>query len=246
MLVLISPSKSLISSHWVTYCVLSYAPCSLSSAFSVHRPCFFVWSISRELYALPRWYLVGGWGYGRRYAGWIWAWHMLIKYLICIIYLKNCPEHFSGTVCPTLMISGMWVGLGLKVTHAGPLGPLGSKMLNNALWLPNLVRRTTDVSLRWWWPSWGQWSSEVKCGKLYAMATLWSKELLMQTKNDDDPMEVKCGKQFGLATIFVQKNLWCKPRIMMIFMEVKGHQMSNVVNNVLWLTYLIKRTADAN
>ena len=30
-----------------------------------------------------------------------WAWQMAIKYLICIIYAKTCPEHFSGTVCPT-------------------------------------------------------------------------------------------------------------------------------------------------
>ena len=44
-----------------------------------------------------------------------WAWQMPIKYLICIIYAKICPEHFSGTVCPTWMIFGMWVGLGLKV-----------------------------------------------------------------------------------------------------------------------------------
>ena len=30
-----------------------------------------------------------------------WAWQMPIKYLICIIYAKICPEHFLGTVCPT-------------------------------------------------------------------------------------------------------------------------------------------------
>ena len=44
-----------------------------------------------------------------------WVWQMPIKYLICIIYAKICPEHFSGTVCPTWMIFGMWVGLGPKV-----------------------------------------------------------------------------------------------------------------------------------
>ena len=44
-----------------------------------------------------------------------WAWQMPIKYLICIIYAKICPEHFSGTVCPTWTIFGMWVGLGPKV-----------------------------------------------------------------------------------------------------------------------------------
>ena len=31
----------------------------------------------------------------------------------------------------------------------------------------------------------GQRSSEAKCGKVCAMA-IWSKELLMQVKNDDD------------------------------------------------------------
>ena len=44
-----------------------------------------------------------------------WAWHMVIKYLICIIYSKHCPEHFSQTVRPTLMKFGVWVGLGPKV-----------------------------------------------------------------------------------------------------------------------------------
>ena len=38
-----------------------------------------------------------------------WAWQMPIKYLICIIFAKICPEHFSGTVCPTWMVFGMWV-----------------------------------------------------------------------------------------------------------------------------------------
>ena len=40
---------------------------------------------------------------------------MPIKYLICIINAKICPEHFLGKVCPTWMIFGMWVGLGPKV-----------------------------------------------------------------------------------------------------------------------------------
>ena len=41
-----------------------------------------------------------------------WAWHKLTKNFICIIYSKNCLEHFSGFICPTLMIFGMWEGLG--------------------------------------------------------------------------------------------------------------------------------------
>ena len=31
-----------------------------------------------------------------------WVWHMLIKYLICMIYAKHYAEHFSGPVCPHL------------------------------------------------------------------------------------------------------------------------------------------------
>ena len=45
---------------------------------------------------------------------------------------------------------------------------------------------------------------------------IWSKESLMQAKND------------------------------VTFMEVKGHQRSSVVNYVLWLPYLVKRIADAH
>ena len=72
-----------------------------------------------------------------------WAWQMPIRYLICIIYAQICPEHFSGTVCPTWMIFGMWVGLGLK------------------------VRMVTLM---------GQRSSEVKWGKLCAMATIFGQK----------------------------------------------------------------------
>ena len=60
----------------------------------------------------------------------------------------------------------------------------------------------------------GQKSSEVKWGKLCAMATIfgqWSKEALMQAENDDDldggqrSSEVKWGKLYVMATIFGQK-----------------------------------------
>ena len=33
----------------------------------------------------------------------------------------------------------------------------------------------------------------------------------------------------------------CKLKMMVTFMEVKGHQRSNVVNYVLWLPYLVKK-----
>ena len=85
------------------------------------------------------------------------------------------------------------------------------------------------------------------------MATIimWSKEPPMQAKNDGDlhggqrSSEVKCGKLCAMATIFGQKNRWCKLRMMVTFMEVKGHQGSNVVFYVLWLPYLVNRPTDA-
>ena len=58
----------------------------------------------------------------------------------------------------------------------------------------------------------GQRSSEVKWGKLSAMATIFGqKEALMQAENDDDldggqrSSEVKWGKLCAMATIFGQK-----------------------------------------
>ena len=51
------------------------------------------------------WYV--GWSRSEVAHAEFWAWQMPIKYLICIIYSKICPEHFSGTVCPTWMIFGM-------------------------------------------------------------------------------------------------------------------------------------------
>ena len=63
---------------------------------------------------------------------------------------------------------------------------------------------------------------------------IWSKEPLMQAKIDDDfhggqrLSEVKC-KVSAMATIFGQKSCWCKLRMMMTFVEVKGQQRSNIV-----------------
>ena len=58
--------------------------------------------------------------------------------------------------------------------------------------------------------------------------------------------EVKWGKLCAMATIFGQKKCRCKLRIMMTLMEVKGYQRSNGANYVLWLPYLVKRRADAS
>ena len=112
-----------------------------------------------------------------------WAWHMLIKYLICIIYAKICPEHFSGTVCSTWMIYVGW---------AKAEGDDGD-------------------------PDGGQRSSEVKWGKLRAM-----------------------------ATIFGQKKRWCKLRMMMTLMEIKRSSEVKWGKLCDMLSYLVKRSADAN
>ena len=74
----------------------------------------------------------------------------------------------------------------------------------------------------------------------------------MQAENADDleggqrSSEVKWGKLCDMATIFGQKNWLCMLRMMMTFMEVKGHQRSNGVNYVIWLPYLVKRITDAS
>ena len=74
----------------------------------------------------------------------------------------------------------------------------------------------------------------------------------MQAKNDGDldggqrSSEVKWGKLCAMATIFGQKNRWCKLRMMMTFMEVKGRQGSYMVTYVPWLPYVVKRIADAS
>ena len=58
--------------------------------------------------------------------------------------------------------------------------------------------------------------------------------------------EVKCGKLCPMATIFGQKKPRGKLRMIMTLMEVKDHQRSNGVNYVLWLPYLVKRSTDAS
>ena len=114
----------------------------LGIQMSVRRPASTVYIfLSGAFLGVPYAYLDDIWCLGGAMAEGVHAeflvWHMIIKYLICIIYAKNCPEHFSGTIYPTLMIFGMWVGLGSKVRMLNfglaHDGPLGSKMLNNAL-----------------------------------------------------------------------------------------------------------------
>ena len=49
-----------------------------------------------------------------------------------------------------------------------------------------------------------------------------------------------------MATKLGQKNPWYKFMMMMTFMEVKGHQRSNVINYVLWLPNFVRRIPDAS
>ena len=119
------------------------------AASAVLHPCFFfVRSISREPSGAylgnfdDIWY-VGGSRSEVAHAE-FWAWQMPIKYLICIIYAKIGPEHFSGTVCPTWMIFGMWVGLGPNVRMVILMEVKvhqRSNGLNYVLWLPYLVKK---------------------------------------------------------------------------------------------------------
>ena len=110
-----------------------------------------------------------------------------------------------------------WCKLHMMMTLMEVKGHQRSNGVNYVLWLPYLVKRSADASWEWWWP-W--WRSKVIRGK-------W-------------------GKLCDMATIFGQKNWWYTLRMMMTLMEVKGHQRSNGVNYVLWLPYLVKRSADAS
>ena len=74
----------------------------------------------------------------------------------------------------------------------------------------------------------------------------------MQVQIDDDlhegqrSTEVKQSKLCYMAIKLGQINRCCKFRIMETFMEVKGQQRSNLVNNDLWLRHLVRRFADTS
>ena len=135
-----------------------------------------------------------------------------------------------------------WCKLRMMMTLMEVKGHQRSNGVKYVLWLPYLVKRSTDASWEWWWP-W--WRSKVIRGQMgqtmcYGYHTC-SKELLMQVKNDDDlhggqrSSEVK---YCNYATKLCRKSSWCKFRMTVTFMEVKGQQRSNTVNNVC-TTYMI-------
>ena len=80
---------------------------------------------------------------------------------------------------------------------------------------------------------------------LYGYQT-WSKQLLMQAKNDDDldggqrSTEVKYNKQCSMATKLCQKITDDDDNT---FIGVKGQQRSNKLNYVLWLPHLVRSIA---
>ena len=57
---------------------------------------------------------------------------------------------------------------------------------------------------------------------------------------------VKNVKRCSRTTKLGQKNRWSKLNMMMTFIEVKGHQRSNVVNYVLWQPNLVRRIPDVS
>ena len=72
----------------------------------------------------------------------------------------------------------------------------------------------------------------------------------MQVRDDDDLYkgqrltQVKCDKQCPIDLQWPEESL-SKLKMMMTFIKVKGQRRSNVVNYVLWLPYLVTRTAEA-
>ena len=161
-----------------------------------------------------------------------------------------------GKLCAVATIFGQkkpWSKLRMMMTLMEVKGHQRSNGVNYVLWLPYLVKRSADASWEWWWPWWRSKVIRGQMGQTMCYGYhIWSKEGLMQTENDEDlyggqrSSEVKWGKLCDMTIIFGQKNWWCKLRMMMTFMEVKGHQRSNMVTHVPWLPYLVKRIADAS
>ena len=129
------------------------------------------------------WYVGGARAEGAHAEFWVWH-HMLINYQIYIIYSKNAQSIFSRTVCSTLMIFGTKVWLGLKVCmlnfecdRCWSPGTPGVKNVKTMLydyqtWSQELLMQGEDDGDLYG----GQRSSEVECGKLYAMAAIFGQK----------------------------------------------------------------------
>ena len=188
--------------------------------------------------------------------------HILSK--VALMHTENDDDHDGGQkssevkwgkLCAMATIFGQkkrWCKLRMMMTFMKVKGHQRSNGVNYVLWLPYFVKRSADAS----WGRWPLWRSKVIWGQMGETSCygyhILSKEVLIQTENDDDlrggqmSSEVKCDKLYVMATIFGQKNRWFKLRMMRTFMEVKGHQRSNMVTYVPWLPYLVKRIADTS
>ena len=161
-----------------------------------------------------------------------------------------------GKLCAMATIFGQkkpWCKLRMMMTLMEVKGHQRSNGVNYVLWLPYLVKRSPDASWELWWPWWRSKVIRGQMGQTMCYGYhIWSIEALMQAENYDDldggqrSSEVKWSKLCAMATIFGQKKRWCKLRMMMTMMEVKGHQRTNVVNYVIWLPYLVKRIGDGS
>ena len=141
------------------------------------------------------WYVGGARAEGAHGEFGAWAWHMLVlwdpfgsKMLNNALGLPNLVKGHQrsngGKLCAMATIFGQekrWCKLRMMtMTLMEVKGHQRSNVVNYVLWLPYLVKRAADASWEWWWPSWGQRSSEVKYGNLCAMATIFGqKESLM-------------------------------------------------------------------
>ena len=119
-----------------------------------------------------------------------------------------CPEYISGTVWPTLMIFGMWVGARVEVAHAEFwVWHIPIKYLICIICAKSCPEHFSGTVC----PTWMIFGMWIGLGPKVRMVTF---------------MEVKWGKLCAMATIFGLKKSWCKQRLMMTVMEVKGHQRS--------------------
>ena len=119
------------------------------------------------------------------------------------------------------------------------------KIVNNALCLPNLVRRTSDPSLGWRWPSWRSNSTEVK----YSKNALWAMATKLRTTDMTDDLHgglrsnvIKYCKRRSMAIKHGRKSLMT----MTTLIEVKGQQRSNMVIYVIWLPHLVRCTPNTS
>ena len=134
-----------------------------------------------------------------------------------------------------------WCKHRMMVTFMEVKGHQKSNVVNYVLRLPYLVKRTADASKEWWWPSWRPRSTEVKYSKQWSLATKlrrttdaclgwwWCWPSWRSKVN-----RCQNNKQCSMASKLGQKNQWCKFRMIMTFIEVKGQQRSNMVNNGLF------------